>query len=314
MKDTFTIRTFLLSFIIVLIGCSPDAGLEKAVQNHDWTKAEKFLNEGADPNLVVDEDPILIEMVIYGKKDLISLAIQKGANVNAQDQWGDTSLIKAVSANKPDIVELLIENKADINSKGNMGQTALMHAASWGNPQLIKVLIENGAELNIQDDYGDTALHHAARLIKEEAIEVLINGGADPEIKADNGKTYLTYLKERTRYWLIRAEHDKGYYEFWYDTIEASIMWLKTYSDGMSNVFATPNEIMDNRWNYWRDFNLADGELLHITQYRRDLNYESDLYLRPDGTFTDILLFTDVNRKFINNGHWEVLEKNDSGP
>lgn len=59
-------------------------------------------------------------------------------------------------------VQMLINKGADVNDQDNNGQTALNWATRLGHDQVAKILIDNNADLNFQDNQGFTPLIWAA--------------------------------------------------------------------------------------------------------------------------------------------------------
>jgi ankyrin repeat protein len=69
-----------------------------------------------------------------GKKDIVKLLIQKGADINAVATGGLSALMLAADENFKDIVEILIAYGADVNGKQDIdGLTALTSAAFFDN-------------------------------------------------------------------------------------------------------------------------------------------------------------------------------------
>ena len=99
--------------------------------------------------------------------------IQRGADVNAKDADGLTSLMKASDEGHVDVVRLLIERGADVNAANEEGWTALMYASSRGHVDVVRLLIERGADVHVVDARGRTALDLAIRDGDDDVIELL---------------------------------------------------------------------------------------------------------------------------------------------
>jgi ankyrin repeat protein len=67
----------------------------------------------------------------YGRNEVPSLLIEKGADLNAVDLEGNTALMIAIDRNNNEAVELLLAHKAAISPRNKEGRTAL-HLASDG--------------------------------------------------------------------------------------------------------------------------------------------------------------------------------------
>jgi len=55
-------------------------------------------------------------------------------------------------------VKLLLEKGANIEAKDNDGDTALINAAIKGETEMVKLLLEKGANIEAKDNKGETAL------------------------------------------------------------------------------------------------------------------------------------------------------------
>jgi len=66
--------------------------------------------------------------------------IEKGADVNAKDQFQETPLHDAASRGNTDVAKLLIEKGADVNAKDNYGKTALDMAEASHKPDIVSIL------------------------------------------------------------------------------------------------------------------------------------------------------------------------------
>ena len=55
------------------------------------------------------------------------------------------------------VVKLLLANGADVNAQNNNGDSALTRATLNGHLEIVKLLLTNGADVNAQDTDGDTS-------------------------------------------------------------------------------------------------------------------------------------------------------------
>ena len=85
--------------------------------------------------------------------------IKSGVDVNAREpQTNSTVLMMSAAFNRPKATRILVEKGADVNAQNNFGQTALMYAAMHNNFEIASLLIERGANVNHQANNGLTAI------------------------------------------------------------------------------------------------------------------------------------------------------------
>ncbi len=97
-----------------------------------------------------------------GHTDAVKLLLDKGADVNAGDQWGQTALMIAAGTGRLEMVRLLLATGAEVNTQSKKGNTALMYAAGDGHSQVVQLLLENGANVHVKNGEGWTAEMFAA--------------------------------------------------------------------------------------------------------------------------------------------------------
>ena len=78
--------------------------------------------------------------------DIVRLLLEKGADVNAKDKYGETALISASLCGFTGTVRLLLDKGADVNAKTNDGHTALMYASSNMHADVVRLLKDHGAK------------------------------------------------------------------------------------------------------------------------------------------------------------------------
>ncbi len=142
--------------------------------------------------------------------DFVKLVLKHGANTELRDKISNTALHVAVQLNKPDIVVALLEHGADPNALDNAGSTSL--CKSCGNPAtnigIVAALLEHGANPNFQETVqsyaGVTALHWAAQHNNAPAIKLLLEYGADKNIKSAVNAFAWQYTKDKNIVDLIK--------------------------------------------------------------------------------------------------------------
>ena len=121
----------------------------------------------------------LLSAVEEGDVEALKSALAAGADVNAADSEGITSLMRAAETGNEEILKLLIEAGADVNAADCDDITSLICAAETGNEEILKLLIEAGADVNVENVYGDTALSVAAARGYVSCVEMLKAAGAE---------------------------------------------------------------------------------------------------------------------------------------
>ena len=94
---------------------------------------------------------------VAGKLPAIEAALAEGTDVNAQDdEVGLAPLAWAALHGQTEAMRLLIEKGADVNARSEDGNTPLHVAAFLGQAEAAKLLIDNGADINARDEDGET--------------------------------------------------------------------------------------------------------------------------------------------------------------
>jgi len=166
--------------------------IHDAARTGDLAGVQAELNKGVNVN-AKDEDgqTPLHEAANWGHKETAELLIANGADVNART-GGWLNVTPLHRAETKEIAELLIANGADVNAKDGTGRTPLHWTAETGRKEIAELLIEKGADLNAKDDaFGWTPLHIAALFSYKEIAELLIVEGADANAKGEEGETPL---------------------------------------------------------------------------------------------------------------------------
>ena len=117
---------------------------------------------------------------------IVQILLEYGANSNAVDEFGKSSLALACANGSTNIVKLLLEKGTNVNVDNN-GETCLMQAIKNANVEIVKILLEKGADAEIINIKGQkasdmTANYTILRLLGAKTIEQLLNDGNFREV------------------------------------------------------------------------------------------------------------------------------------
>ena len=172
--------------------CYCETPLEVAVQMNSYEIAELLILAGADVNVAYG--PALwtpLHVATYsGKCDMMSMLIECGANIEAQDIQGATPLFKAYGNG----LEMLLEEGANVHAVNHMGITPLMMAACACKVDVVKMLLSYEADVDTKDNRGFESLAYAVRAADVKIVEMLLAHNADVDAKDNQGLTPLIHL------------------------------------------------------------------------------------------------------------------------
>jgi ankyrin repeat protein len=113
---------------------------------------------------------------------IITLLIDKGANIETTDCGGDTPLILAVNYEDYEVVEFLLKSNANVNVSNDESWTPLHKAADVENIEMCELLLNYGANF-FANDRLETPLHNACNNGYLETCSLFIKHGADVNLK-----------------------------------------------------------------------------------------------------------------------------------
>ena len=155
-----------------------------AVDDGNLAAVERFIMVGALVNMT-DTDTHLSETAIhscahFGRVEMAEFLIDKGINVSAFDNFGDTALHSVVTGMHPKeaMVRLLVEAGVDTEATCN-STTALHEAAMSGNVRMVRCLLDLGANPNAADNLGLRPWDWTADDDSRATIRWLLKKGGD---------------------------------------------------------------------------------------------------------------------------------------
>ena len=122
-------------------------------------------------------DSVVHEAVIRGKINGMSKLIEKGADLNAANEFENNRqpIHEAGYFGEIGVLDLLVDNGVDIDTEDDTGTTALLYASQEGNLDAIQEIIDRGADVNLKNKAGFSAYDLAST---DDMRNTLENNGA----------------------------------------------------------------------------------------------------------------------------------------
>jgi ankyrin repeat protein len=200
--------------------------LHFAIRNGNLAMAKLLLDAGHSPNTAegrrgedASSEPAMHMAIAKDKLDILKLLLDRKANLNVRDTYSLTPLHEAAVNGKANIVTMLIEAGADVNAQQKRfslpcgsGEeetpqlnTPLHKAAARGNPETIKALLAGKADINAANVRGQTPLMSTLvpplytgidEKFQLKNLETLLAAGADVNLQDEDGQTALDIALE----------------------------------------------------------------------------------------------------------------------
>jgi cytochrome c len=178
------LKLFLMSILVLFTqgaekAYAQPAELMLAARNGDIDEVSALLASGAEP------DPKGIATPLYfaaqgGHREITRLLLDRGADPNAQSNWG-TPLQIAARRGHFDVVTSLLQSGAETNAVGGeFGYSPLHEVAETGNVDIGKLLIAHGADVNIRNKRFEPPIHLAVLKNKTAFADLMRDAGATP--------------------------------------------------------------------------------------------------------------------------------------
>jgi ankyrin repeat protein len=204
---------FLTLIILTLLVISKTSGqtttsqIKKLIKAGDLKSVSQLVENGLDINTTFKGKSTLLHYAaVFGKYNIAKYLVDKGANLNLQDNAMNTPLMISTSvfSQYDSISNLLINKDANLNIVGYAGSTALRNTIGIGGagqqPDIFKLLIDKGADINFQCDKccNTTIYLYCCAWGTTEMLQQLIDKKVDinnTDCKGLNGLMYAIKLK-----------------------------------------------------------------------------------------------------------------------
>ncbi len=175
-------RLYLTTFLIALSTSVFSQTLKDALDKKDTVAALKLIKAGGDINAVDNNGTSpLMNACRWGDEPMVYFLLVNGATPDKpRSAKGRTALIVACAYySGKTICGLLIDKGADVNAVTNAGETALMYAAQNAKVDVVMLLLKKGADPKLKDNAGKTALDYAR---SGEITDYVIKSNKDTRI------------------------------------------------------------------------------------------------------------------------------------
>ncbi|KAG7376382.1 hypothetical protein PHYPSEUDO_013650 [Phytophthora pseudosyringae] len=149
----------------------------------------------------------LRDAALTGNATAVKALIEQGANVNAKDEFGGTTLALIARKGHLEMVQCLVKSSAGVNTKDKYGLTPLLLAAHYGHLKVLQYLMESGADVNI---VNLTQAMSAAESEHLEVAEFLVEHNADVSPKNAVGWTPLILAAREGHLEVVRCLVENG--------------------------------------------------------------------------------------------------------
>jgi len=171
----------------------------------------RILDEGAEIDVEneVGQTPMLLA-ALGGHEAVVQLLIDNGAEINVHDYDGHAPLLYAALSGDEPVVNLLIDKGADIDWQNKNYETALLLGSKFDYASVVTLLLNRGAKVDISDIVGYTPLLLAAKKGHESIVQLLLDNGASIDMKDNDGKTPLSWAAEHGHQRIVQILLDRG--------------------------------------------------------------------------------------------------------
>jgi ankyrin repeat protein len=173
------------------------APLHLAAEHNCKSIVELLIAKGADIESETDTKltPLHYTVLMTNNYEIVEYLIQKGANVNTIDHFGNLPLNSAAYHRSLRMIDLLLDNNADIDTSGTHGINTLLSAAEKGSVRLFKAITAKiGDDYFKNEKYQESIMRSALSGGSLEIVNILLSKNIKINLSPDeNGWTPLHF-------------------------------------------------------------------------------------------------------------------------
>ncbi|WP_341764291.1 ankyrin repeat domain-containing protein [Candidatus Tisiphia endosymbiont of Beris chalybata] len=199
--------------------------LHLALINRQWKIAEELIEKcpSANINDQNEKGDSYLHLAIYKNDiDLISKLLDKDININLQGKEGSTPLAEALYSQYHDVAKLLMARDADVHVK-DVYKNSLLHLTK--SVLILKELLELGLEVDSVNSIGATPLVYAIYPWNAKKAQLLLQKGANIEHKVTAPPDHGTCLDHLLTSSFISQHLDSTRIKTCFNTIKVFIAY-----------------------------------------------------------------------------------------
>lgn len=158
----------------------------------DINKIQKYIQKGIDLNKQDDKGKTILNILVAKRKvDSIRLLLKYNINLDNEDIYGKTVLDEAIDRTDGMMIRFLLESGASINKLKKSNRTILQDVAFEGKYKVFELLIKYKPDFDVKDSYGKTILFDAVAGGNIEILKEVVNNISTLNTFDQNHQTVL---------------------------------------------------------------------------------------------------------------------------
>ena len=127
-----------------------------------------------DESSKIIKDKLMILASKNGNKKMVELLINKGADVNAVDEYGISALQHSVMKKNIGTTHILLTNSADINYSNPLNNSAILYAIASQNKEITELLLKSNPNLSMLNERIEVSPRSCFSLLKTPICKIII--------------------------------------------------------------------------------------------------------------------------------------------